>query len=223
MFICLPLAFSFSHNCVWTRGSFSTGLAATRGTREREREMGRASSGEAWQTLLVIFPPLPIDSVSGGSVFTGPMSLEGADKHALFSYQGQLITGTLRKLKQEEVAGFSHQPLLFDSWLCSSFPNFFPSQAPNPVRVNPIHGLNPPYLFSTVRLCSLLVKLEQGVITESWVKHVLSNSFWSWILYFPNGLLKSSWDIYSCFQRDSNRNKQEWEIQCSSRNSAAPS
>lgn len=52
-FTCFPLSvftdlpLLFPHNCVWTRGSFSTVLAATRGWRKRDG--GRASSGEAWQ------------------------------------------------------------------------------------------------------------------------------------------------------------------------------
>lgn len=53
-FTCFPLSvftdlpLLFPHNCVWTRGSFSTVLAATRGWRKRDG--GRANSGEAWQT-----------------------------------------------------------------------------------------------------------------------------------------------------------------------------
>lgn len=74
---------------------------------DRERETGRASSGEAWQTPLVIFPPPPIDSVSSGSVLAGPPSSEGLDKHALFGYQGELIAGTLMRQKREEVGGLS--------------------------------------------------------------------------------------------------------------------
>lgn len=46
---------------------------------DRERETGRASSGEAWQTPLIIFPPPPIDSVSSGSVLAWSLSSEGLD------------------------------------------------------------------------------------------------------------------------------------------------
>lgn len=158
--------------------------------------------------LLVIFPPLPIDSVSSGSVFTGSMNLEGADKHALFSYQEQLITGTLKRLKHKEATCFS-LILGFVQVLPYSF--HFRHQIPLSKPDSSLSS-NPPTaatLFSTVRLCFLLVKPEQGIITESWIKHVLSNAFWSQILYFPNGLLKFFWDSYLCFQRESNRNKQE--------------
>lgn len=92
---------------------------------DRERETGRASSGEAWQTPLVIFPPPPIDSVSSGSVLAGPPSSEGLDKHALFS-----SSAIRENLSRAQVRGFHHCIAtfpLFNIPLSSSCPCFFPT------------------------------------------------------------------------------------------------
>lgn len=62
---------------------------------DREREAGRASSGEAWQTPLVIFPPPPIDSVSSGSVLAGPLSSEGFDNMPSSAMRGNLSQARL--------------------------------------------------------------------------------------------------------------------------------
>lgn len=102
VFICLPLALSFSHNCVWTRGSFSTGLAATGGQRKRDRE------GEQWGGLADA--PCYFSSASHWLCqqwlsLSRASELRVAWQHALFSYQWELITGTLSRQKQEQGGG----------------------------------------------------------------------------------------------------------------------
>lgn len=148
VFIHLPLALSFSHNRVWTRGSFSTGLAAAGGQRKRGRESKRRggladapcyfSSASHWLCQQWL-------SLSRAS------ELRGAWQHALFSDERELIADTLRGQNQEEVAFIIALPLfpcktfsfLLDFVLVvpasfCPFHNFFLLvQATNPLEWNP--------------------------------------------------------------------------------------
>lgn len=73
---------------------------------DRERETGRASSGEAWQTPLVIFPPPPIDSVSSGSVLAGPPSSEWLDNMPSSAISGNLSQARLADRSRSKGGAF---------------------------------------------------------------------------------------------------------------------
>lgn len=102
VFICLPLTLSFSHNCVWTKGSFSIGLAATGGQRKGDRE------SKQWGGLADAPCYFSSDShwlCQQWLALSRASKLRGAWQHALCNYQRELITGTLRRQMQEEVGG----------------------------------------------------------------------------------------------------------------------
>lgn len=94
VFICLPVALSVSYNCVWTKGSFSTGLAATGGQRRRDRET------KQWGGLADA--PCYFSSTSHWLCqqwvsLRRACRLRGAWQHALLVCQGELITGMLTR------------------------------------------------------------------------------------------------------------------------------
>lgn len=152
MFICLPLTLSFSHNCVWTKGSFSIGLAATGGQRKRDRE------SKQWGGLADA--PCYFSSISHW-LCQQWLSLSRASKlrawqHAPCSYQRELITGTLIVDRSKRrwgsfhhcIATFSPLNVSFFSWLRSKCACFFPfpppfilftgvDYRPNPLESNP--------------------------------------------------------------------------------------
>ena len=141
LYLCLSVSHLRFHSLITVSGPKGVFPLGWQQQRDRERETGRASSGEAWQTPLVIFPPSPIDSVSSGLVLAGPPSSEGLDNMpSTCSYQTireNFITGKLSRQKQEEVwrlsslhchfFPFQHIPFLLTLFHVSLVLPFFPT------------------------------------------------------------------------------------------------
>lgn len=79
LYLCLSVSHLLFHFLITVSGPKEVFPLGWQQQGDGERETGRTSSGEAWQTPLVIFPPPPIDSVSSGSPLERPASSEWFD------------------------------------------------------------------------------------------------------------------------------------------------
>lgn len=208
LYLCLSVSHLHFHSLITVsgpKGVFPLGWQqqGDRGREGEERETGRPSSGEAWQTPPVIFPPPPIDSVSSASVSEEPAGAEGLD-----NMPSSAIRGTYhRHAHQSEARGsadlnhciatFSFLNITHSSWEYSScicfflsfhpFPQFLLVQTTNSFESNPCSSPCLNYYSSSkaASFSNARPRHEQGAVTKQRTTHVLSNASWRRIYTFP--------------------------------------